>query len=171
VTWGDVSNLKEQIMATARRIPEGHEGPIAYLTLKNAAKAIDFYKTVFGATELMRLADQKGRIGHAELRIGKGIVMLADEFPEFGRESPRAGRDHSVGVHLYVEDVDAVFKKALNAGAKDLRQPTNEFYGDRAAKFEDPFGHHWMISTHVEDVGAKEMQQRFEKMMAQQHKG
>lgn len=158
-------------MATARRIPEGHEGPIAYLTLKNAAKAIEFYKTVFNATELMRLADKSGRIGHSELKIGKGIVMLADEFPEFGFESPRAGMDPGVGVHLYVEDVDAVFRKAMDAGAKQLRQPTNEFYGDRAAKFEDPFGHHWMISTHVEDVSSKEMQQRFDEMMAQRKTG
>lgn len=156
-------------MATARRIPEGHDGVIAYLTTENAAKAIDFYRTVFGAKELMRLTDPNGKIGHAELRIGNGVVMLADEFPEMGRLSPPPGGDHSVGMHLYVEDVDAVFKKALAAGAKKLREPTDEFYGDRASSILDPFGHRWMISTHIEDVNSKEMQQRFERMMTQKH--
>jgi len=154
-------------MATARRIPEGHEGVIAYLTVSNAAKAIDFYRTVFGAKELMRLADPEGRIGHAELKIGHGIVMLSDEMPGTGRHSPTSGGDHAIGMHVYVEDVDAVFKKALAAGAKKLREPTDEFYGDRASTVLDPFGHRWMISTHIEDVSAKEMQQRFERMMTQ----
>ena len=155
-------------MATARRIPEGHEGPIAYLTTADGAKAIEFYKKVFGATELMRLTDPKGRIAHAELKIGKGIVMLSDEMPEMGRRSPHASNDHSVGMHLYVDNCDAVFKTALAAGAKQLREPTDEFYGDRAANIEDPFGHRWMISTHIEDVSAKDMQKRFEQHSKQQ---
>jgi PhnB protein len=156
-------------MATARRIPEGHEGVTAYLTIKDAAKAIDFYKRVFGATEVMRLADKQGRIGHAELKIGNRFLMLSDEHPEYGRSGPQPGGGRMpVGMHLYVEDVDIVYKKALAAGAKEARPPTNEFYGDRAAQFLDPFGHQWMISTHVEDVSVTEMQHRFEEFMSKQ---
>lgn len=154
-------------MATARRIPQGHEGVSAYLTVKNAAKAIDFYKTVFGASETMRLTDKQGRIGHAELTIGNRVLMLADEHPEWGRTGPEAAAEHApVGMHLYVDDVDMVWKKALAAGAKEVRPPKDEFYGDRAGSFVDPFGHRWMISTHVEDVSPMEIQHRFEKMMA-----
>lgn len=156
-------------MATARRIPEGHEAVTAYLTVKDAAKAIDFYVRVFGATELMRLADASGRIGHAELKIGNGILMLADEHPEFGRKGPAPGAGAGpVGMHLYVNDVDMVFKKALAAGGSEVRPPKNEFYGDRAATFMDPFGHRWMISTHVEDVTQTEIKHRYDEMVGAQ---
>ena len=153
-------------MGTQHRIPQGHAGVIAYLTIDGAAKAIDFYKNVSGAEEIMRLADDEGRVGHAELKIGDGLVMLSDAMPQYGRPAPRAGAENGFGMHLYVEDVDAVFRKAIEAGAKPLHEPSNEFYGDRAGRFEDPFGHRWMISTHVEDVSTDEIQRRFDKFVA-----
>ena len=155
-------------MATARRIPEGHEGVTAYLTIKDAAKAIDFYKRVFGATEVMRLADKQGRIGHPveDRQSLPDALRRASRVWAF-RSQPGGGRI-PVGMHLYVEDVDTIYKKALAAGAKEVRPPTNEFYGDRAAQFLDPFGHQWMISTHVEDVSVTEMQHRFEEFKSKQ---
>lgn len=157
-------------MATARRIPEGHAGVIAYLTVDGASLAIDFYKTVFGAKELMRLADDEGHIGHAELKIGDGLVMLSDAMPQYGRPAPRSGTENGFGMHLYVEDVDGVFRKAVEAGAKPLHEPSDEFYGDRAGRFEDPFGHRWMVSSHVEDVCEEEIQRRFDQFVEQHRK-
>lgn len=157
-------------MASARRIPEGHAGVIAYLTIDGAAKAIDFYKEVFEAQEVTRLEAPGGRIGHAELKIGDGFVMLSDASEQFGRPPPHRGSENGFGMHLYVNDVDQVFSKAVKAGAKPLHEPSNEFYGDRAGRFEDPFGHRWMISTHVEDVSREEMQRRFDKMVMEHKK-
>lgn len=153
-------------MATARRIPEGHSGVVAYLTIDGAARAIEFYKEVFGAKELMRLADSDGRIGHAELMIGDGLLMLSDAMPQYGRPPPRPGSENGFGLHFYVESVDEVFRDAVEAGATALSEPSNQFYGDRTCRFEDPFGHRWMVSTHVEDVSAGEIQRRFDAMMA-----
>lgn len=147
-------------------IPEGQEGPTPYLCVKDAANAIEFYKKVFGATEIGRLTGPDGRIGHAEMRIGKGRIMLADEHPEMGILSPKSLGDSRppVEIHLYVEDVDAVYKRALAAGATSAREVADQFYGDRAGQIKDPSGHIWYIATHKEDVSMEEMRNRFDAM-------
>jgi len=147
-------------MATAiKAIPAGYEGVTPYLVVKNAAAAIDFYKKAFGATELMRYDDGE-RIGHAELQIGEGRFMLADEYPEMGFTGPRAGQSPPVSMMFYVEDVDAVVERARKAGATIDRPVADQFYGDRSGQVIDPFGHRWTIATHVEDVSPEEMERR-----------
>jgi PhnB protein len=149
---------------SVRPIPEGYHSITPYLVVDGAARAIDFYKEAFGATELMRMPAPGDRIGHAELRIGDSVVMLADEHPEQGHVGPKTVGGTPVGLLLYVEDVDAVFKKAISLGAKETRPLENQFYGDRMGGFTDPFGHNWMIATHVEDVSPEEMERRMKAM-------
>jgi PhnB protein len=144
----------------AKPIPEGRECAIPYLIVNDAARAIDFYKQAFGAAEVMRFTDPQGKIGHAEIRIGEALVMLADEFPELDVRSPQSYGGSPVTIHLYVEDVDAVAERALDAGAKLLRPVEDQFYGDRGGKFGDPFGHVWWFATHKEDVSPEEMKKR-----------
>lgn len=151
-------------MADVKPIPEGYPAVSPYLCVNDAAAAIEFYTKVFGATERMRMPAPEGRIGHAELQIGDSVVMLADEFPEMGARSPRTIGGSPVIVSVYVKDVDAVFDRAIAAGAKALRPVENQFYGDRAGQFEDPFGHKWSIATHVEDVSPEEMARRAQAM-------
>ena len=151
-------------MAAVKAIPDGYPQVTPYLCVDGAAAAIDFYGRVFGATERMRMGGPDGKVGHAELDIGTGLVMLADEFPEMGQKSPRALGGSPVTVSLYVDDVDAVFARALEAGAKEVRPVTDQFYGDRAGQFEDPWGHRWSVATHVEDVSPEEMARRAEAM-------
>ncbi len=153
-----------------RPIPEGQPQVTPYLCVKGAVKAIEFYQHVFGAKEIGRLADPSGRIGHAELQIGNARIMLADEHPELGILSPKSlGQARPpVTLHVYVEDVDAVYRRALDAGAASLREPADQFYGDRRADVSDPFGHHWSLATHKEDVLMEEMRRRFDAMMKQQ---
>jgi PhnB protein len=151
-------------------IPEGYRSVTPYLIVKGAAGAIDFYKHVFGATEIMRMADASGRVGHAELRIGDSILMLADEPNSMGYRSPRSLGGSSVSILLYLEDVDAAFERAISAGAKSLRPVVNQFYGDRSGTLEDPFGHVWTVATHVEDVAPQELQRRAEQAMRSPHK-
>lgn len=151
--------------AKAKAIPAGFEHATPYLCCKGAAKAIDFYKEAFGAVETMRLAEPAGRIGHAELRIGNAAIMLADEYPDMGVVSPATLGGSPVSIHLYVDDVDAVFEQAVAAGAKATRPPADQFYGDRSASLEDPFGHKWMVATHIEDVSPEDMQKRYDAMM------
>lgn len=136
-----------------------------YLIVKGAAEAIEFYKRAFGATELLRMADPKGRVGHAEIRIGDSVIMLADEYPEMGHRGPRSLGGSSVSILLYLEDVDTVFERALKAGARAQRPVQNQFYGDRSGTLEDPFGHVWTIATHVEDVPEEELKRRAEAVM------
>src|SRR5262249_16349219 len=131
---------------------------------KDAARAIEFYERAFGATELFRLAEPSGRIGHAELKIGEARIMLSDEYAEMGVRSPQSLGGTPVRIHLYVEDVDALAARAVAAGAALQRPVTDQFYGDRSGWLVDPFGHQWNISTHKEDVSAEEMQRRYEKM-------
>jgi PhnB protein len=145
---------------TVQAIPEGFEGATPYLSINGAAEAIEFYKKAFGAVETMRLAQPDGRIGHAELKIGKASIMLADEFADIGFLSPKSLGGSPVTIHIYVEDVDALAARAQAAGAKVLRAVANRFYGDRVGKFEDPFGHVWSFATHVEDVSREEMGER-----------
>ena len=150
-------------------IPKGYEAAIPYLAVANAAAALDFYKRAFGAVELMRMAGPDGRVGHAEIKIGNAMIMLADEHPEIDFHSPKSlGIKRSpVGIHLYVDDVDAVYKRALAAGATSMREPADQFYGDRNAQLQDPSGHVWYLSTHTEDVTPEEMRKRTDAMAKQ----
>ncbi|HYX74245.1 MAG TPA: VOC family protein [Steroidobacteraceae bacterium] len=151
-------------MAT-QAIPEGYRTATPYLIVQGAADAIEFYKRAFGATEMLRMADPQGRVGHAEIRIGDSVIMLADEHPGMGYRGPRALGGSSVSILLYLEDVDTVFERAVKAGARALRPVTNQFYGDRSGTLEDPFGHVWTIATHVEDVPPEELKRRAETAM------
>jgi PhnB protein len=141
-------------------IPDGYHAVTPYLMINEAAKAIDFYKKVFGAQELMRIPGPGGKVMHAELKIGDSIIMLADEHPEIDARSPQAYGGTPVSLMLYVADVDDVFKRALSAGAKEVHPLKDQFYGDRSGGISDPFGHQWTLSTHVEDVSSEEMQKR-----------
>ena len=141
-------------------IPADYAGITPYLTVKGAAEAIDFYKKAFGAIEMMRLANPDGTLGHAEIKIGNALVMLADEYPDYGNLSPKTLGGSSVRLHMYVEDVDAFFEKAVAAGAKVLIPVADQFYGDRSGRLEDPFGHVWLVSTHTEDLTPDEMERR-----------
>jgi len=136
----------------------------AYLHVKDAARAIEFYKQAFGAEEKFRLSEPGGRIGHAELVFNGTTVMLSDEFPEYGIRGPQAGGT-GVSIHLHVDDADAVMKRAAAAGATIEREPENQFYGERSGVLRDPFGHRWNIGHHIEDVSFDEMQARYNKML------
>jgi PhnB protein len=151
-------------MAAVKAIPDGYPQVTPYLIVDGAAAAIEFYGKVLGATERMRMGGPDGKIGHAELQIGSGLVMLADEFPGMSQKSPKALGGSPVTVSVYVEDADSVFAKALEAGATEVRAVETQFYGDRAGQFEDPFGHLWSVATHVEDVPPDEMARRAEAM-------
>jgi PhnB protein len=134
-----------------------------YIAVKGAANAIAFYKKVFGAKEEFRLEDQDKRIGHAEISIGDGRLMLSDEYPDFGALAPPSIGGTPVKLHLYVEDVDATMKKAESAGATVLRPAQDQFHGDRSGMIADPFGHQWFLATRKENISPQEMQKRFEK--------
>src|SRR5262245_36524136 len=136
----------------------------AYLHVKDAARAIEFYKEAFGAEEKFRLSEPGGRIGHAELDFNGTTLMLSDEFPEYDIRGPQANGT-SVTIHLHVDDADAVMKGAAAAGAIIERVPADQFYGERSGILRDPFGHRWNIGHHIEDVSFDQMQQRYTKMM------
>ncbi len=140
-------------------IPEGYEGVTPYLICKNAEAAIEFYKRAFGAVELFRIGSP-GMVGHAEMKIGKAIIMLADEHPEMGAVSPETVGGTPVQLMIYVEDVDAFTAKAVTEGLSVLRPVEDKFYGDRSGQFKDPFGHVWSFATHIEDVSPEEMNNR-----------
>jgi PhnB protein len=146
--------------SNVKPIPDDYRGVTPYLCCQDAAAAIDFYKRAFGATEVMRVAGPGGKIGHAEIRIGGAPIMLADECPDMSFRSPQALGGSPVILHFYVEDVDALFNQAVSAGAKTLNAVEDKFYGDRAGKLEDPFGHVWYIATHKEDIPEEELQKR-----------
>jgi len=145
-------------------IPDGYNSVTPYLYIRGASAAIDFYKRAFGAVEVMRLSGPDGRIGHAELRIGNSMVMLADEHPEMKVVGPQSLGGTSMGILLYVVDGDDVVSRAVAAGAKIERPIQNQFYGDRSGTIVDPYGHNWTIATHVEDVSAAEMEERMKKL-------
>jgi PhnB protein len=147
-------------MAAVQPIPEGYPQVTPYICVEGASAAIEFYGEVLGTTERMRMETPEGTVSHAELQLGDSLIMLADEFPELGVRSPKAFGGSPVTMSVYVEDVDAVFERALKAGAKALRPPEDQFYGDRSGQFEDPFGHRWSVATHVEDVSPEEMARR-----------
>jgi PhnB protein len=152
-------------------IPRGYHTATPYLTLSDCARAIDFYKRAFGAQEIMRMEGPPGKIGHAEIKIGDSMIMLADEMPGADTRAPRSLGGTTGGIFLYVNNVDASYKQAVDAGAKADTPPADMFWGDRYGKLTDPFGHAWMLATHKEDVAPAEMQKRMEReraRMAQQ---
>lgn len=140
-------------------IPDGYHTVTPYLIIDGASAAIEFYRHAFGATEIMRLEHQ-GRVGHAEIKIGDSPIMLADEHPDMGALGPHAVGGNPVSVVLYVDDVDAVVARAVAAGGKLQRPVADQFYGDRSGTIEDPFGHSWHVTTHVEDVPPEELRRR-----------
>ena len=141
-------------------IPEGYHSVTPYLIVHDGARAIDFYKQAFGAVELFRMDAPDNKIGHAEVKIGDSPVMLADENPAMGAKSPTTLGGTPVQLMIYVEDVDAVFRRALAAGGKETRPLKDQFYGDRSGTLTDPFGHSWTVATHKEDVAPQEMERR-----------
>jgi PhnB protein len=146
--------------ATTKHIPDCYHSITPYLHITGAARAIEFYKQAFGATEVMRMDAPGGKIGHAEIKIGDSHVMLADEFPEMDVRSPQSFGGSPVALLLYVEDVDALAERAGAAGAKLESPVEDKFYGDRMGKLVDPFGHIWAIATHKEDVSPEELEKR-----------
>ena len=147
-------------------IPPGYAGVTPYLIVRDAAQAIDFYKRAFGATEALRLLYPDGKVAHAELAIGQGFVMLAEEMAEDGYRGPQALGGTPVSLLVYVPDVDAAFARAVAAGATAQRPVADQFYGDRSGVLVDPFGHVWSLATHQEDVSAEEMSRRMQAMIA-----
>ena len=143
-------------------IPEGFHAVTPYLTVKNAGEAIEFYKRAFGARERMRMPMPDGKVGHAELQFGDSVIMLGEECPEHGSVSPQTLEGSPVGLALYVQNVDEVFKRAVSAGATVKEQLENKFWGDRAGSVTDPYGHKWMLLTHIEDVSPPEMKKRMQ---------
>ena len=158
-------------MAKVDPIPSNYPRVSPYLSVDGAARAIDFYCQVFGATERGRMAGPDGSIGHAELEIGDSLIMLSDPFPEMGAPTPKALGGSAVTVMVYVEDVDAVFNRAIEAGAKEISPVQDQFYGDRSGQFEDPFGHRWNVASHIEDVSPEEMDKRLEQLMGDAPQG
>lgn len=144
--------------AKVKPIPDGFHSITPGLVCKDAARAIDFYKKAFGAKERMRMPTPDGKIGHAELQIGDSVLFLGDEFPQMGAVAPTGPQ--SVSLFVYLEDVDTVFNRAVAAGAKVDMPVTDQFWGDRYGKLTDPFGHHWGLATHTEDVSPEEMDRR-----------
>jgi PhnB protein len=152
--------------AMAKPIPDAYPRLTPYLIVDGANAAIEFYRSVLGAIERVRMPAPEGRVGHAELQLGDSMIMLADEFPDMGVRGPKTIGGTPVSLHVYVEDVDSVFENAVQAGATALRPVEDRFYGDRSGQFEDPFGHRWDVSTHVEDVPPEEMSRRAAEAMA-----
>jgi PhnB protein len=150
------------MMSRVKPIPDGYHAVTPFLVVSDAARAMEFYKAAFGAKERMRMAGPGGKIVHAEMTIGDAVIMVADEFPEWGNLSPESLNGSPVRMALYVEDVDDVASRAVAAGAKVLIPVADQFYGDRSGRLADPFGHLWMVATHIEDVSPGEMQKRMD---------
>jgi len=155
-------------MSKVSHIPQGYNSVTPYLIIKDAAKAIDYYKKVFGAKELFRMDQPNGTVGHAELQIGDSRIMVADENPNMGQGHASAASIGAspVSLYLYLPDVDRVFERAVAEGAKILKPVQNQFYGDRSGFLQDPFGHLWSLATHVEDVSPQELEVRMKKLQA-----
>lgn len=142
-------------------IPEGYHSITPYLIVKDASKAIDFYKRAFDARELFRMDAPGGKVGHCELQIGDSRIMMADEFPEIGSTAPTEG-GRAFSLMIYVDNADEFFDRAIDNGARILKPLKDQFYGDRMGTLQDPFGHNWHVATHIEDVPEEEMQKRAE---------
>ena len=151
-------------------VPDGYTAVTPYITVKGAAAAIDYYKKAFGAEEAMRMNTPDGKVMHAEIRIGGAAIMLHDEMPEWKALSPQTIGDTASSIMLYVDDADAVVKRAIAAGATSTMEVADQFYGDRCGGVRDPFGHRWMIATHIEDVAPDEIARRAAKMFEQSTK-
>jgi PhnB protein len=155
-------------MPKVNPVPEDMHSVTPHLVCAGAAEAIEFYKKAFGAVEAARLPGPGGKLMHAMIRIGDSPVMLVDEMPEWGALGPKALNGSPVTIHLYVENADAAFERAVKAGAKVTMPLADQFWGDRYGKLVDPFGHHWSIATHVRDVSMEEAQQAMKAMQKQQ---
>lgn len=155
-------------MAQLNSVPKGYHTITPYLIVQDAARALEFYKRAFGAKEIFRMETPDGKIGHCELEIGDSKVMMADEMPQMNATAPGAARGNSFSLLIYTENVDLLFKRAIEAGAKVLRPLKNEFYGDRMGTLQDPFNHIWNLGQHVEDVSPEEMKRRADELW--QHK-
>jgi PhnB protein len=151
-------------------IPEGYHTVTPFMTVKDCARAIEFYKQAFGAEERGIAKDPSGKVMHAEIKIGDSVIMMGDEFPEFGAVSPQTEGGSSMGLHIYVADVDGAFARAVKAGAKVEMPVTDQFWGDRYGKLRDPFGHKWSIATHVKDMSSDEMKRAMDDAMAKMQK-
>jgi PhnB protein len=152
--------MRRNQMPAVKPIPDAYPRVSPHLSVAGAAAAIDFYKDVLGARERMRMAMPDGPIAHAEIEIGDSVIMIGDEMPGRTDPSPKTLGGSPVALFAYVDDVDEVFKQAIEAGAATVQEPEDHFYGDRVAMFDDPFGHRWNIATHVEDVSPEEIEQR-----------
>jgi len=148
-------------------IPEGYHTVTPFLTIRDAARAIEFYEKAFGAQARGVMKGPDGKVMHAELKIGDSIIMLSDEFPDFGALSPQALNGSPAGLHIYVEDADAAFDRAVKAGAQVEMPVMEQFWGDRYGRLKDPFGHKWSIATHVKDLSMDEMKRAMDEAMAQ----
>ena len=151
---------------SVKPIPEGYHTLTPFLTVRDAARAIEFYKQAFGATERGVAKGPDGKVMHAEIKIGDSIIMMSDEFPEFGSLSPESVGNTSMGLHIYVEDVDASFDRAVKAGAKVEMPVMDQFWGDRYGRLKDPFGHKWSLATHKKDMSANKMKRAMDEAMA-----
>lgn len=152
-------------MADVKPIPDGYHSLTPYLVMDGAAQALEYYKKAFGATELFRM-EHDGKIAHAEMKIGDSPFMLSDEHPEMGFRGPKAIGGSPVGLMIYVDDCDAVFKQAIEAGGVEQKALQDQFYGDRSGTLTDPFGHTWTVATHKEDVTPEEINKRMAAMAA-----
>lgn len=155
---------------SVKPIPEGYHTITPYMTVRDAERAIEFYKQAFGATDRGTMKGPDGKVMHAELLIGDSIVMLADEFPQYGSTAPPANGGAGSGLHIYSEDVDAAFDRAIKAGAIVEMPVSDMFWGDRYGKLLDPFGHKWSIATHKRDMTMKEMEEAQQEFMSQMGK-
>lgn len=151
-------------------IPDGYHTLTPFLTVKDAARAIEFYKKAFGATEKGVMKDPDGKVMHAELRIGDSIIMLSDEYPDYGSVSPQSIGGSAMGLHIYVDGVDAAFDRAVKAGAQVEMPVMDMFWGDRYGKLKDPFGHKWSIATHTADLSMDEMKKGMDEAMSKMQK-
>jgi PhnB protein len=151
----------------AQAVPRGFHSVTPSITVAGASKAIDFYKKALGAEELMRFPGPDGKIMHAEIKIGDSIIMLTDEMPEQGSRGPKLIGGTPVSFFIYGENVDAAWKRAVGAGAKEIMPLADQFWGDRTGCLEDPFGHHWWLAQHIEDLTPEEMQRRGEAFFSQ----
>jgi PhnB protein len=159
------------MIMSVKAIPDGYHSLTPFLTVRNAERAIEFYQQAFGAQVRGIAKDPTGKVMHAEIKIGDSIVMLGDEFPSFGVVSPESpGGGSSMGLHIYVEDVDNAFDKAVKAGAKVEMPVADQFWGDRYGKLKDPFGHKWSIATHTKDLSPEEMKAAMDDAIAKMPK-
>jgi PhnB protein len=146
-------------MANVKPIPDGYHSVTPYMIIKGAAAAIEYYRNAFGATELFRM-EHEGKVGHAEIKIGDSPIMLADEHPEMNAFSPKTVGGTPVSLMIYVEDVDSIFKRAIELGGTEMKPVQDQFYGDRSGTLTDPFGHVWTVATHMEDLTPEEIDSR-----------